>query len=166
MDAVPEIAERVPRRDDGLHIAAVVGGTCQHSAISGCCNADADCSDASSCTTDRCDTTSHTCSHTAITGCCSSDADCSTGSACNTDTCDTATGTWRDVERLESTRRRDPAIITDSPEQHTCCPMPKTSYISKYGETVHTRVNCEGLRRATSEISQKRWCKLCEPRAA
>ena len=80
-------------------------------------------------------------------------------------TFDTATGTWRDVERLQSTRQ-DQAINTDSPEQYRCCPLPTIMYVSKYGEVVHTRMNCEGLRRATSDISQRRWCKYCEPRAA
>ncbi len=59
-------------------------GTCQHTAISGCCNTAAECDDASACTVDTC--VSHACVHEPVGECCV-DADCNDQNACTDDTC-------------------------------------------------------------------------------
>jgi hypothetical protein len=57
---------------------------CQHPAVAGCCNADADCADTDLCTTNERCLVSHVCSSTPRT--------CADGNACTTDGCTPSTG--------------------------------------------------------------------------
>lgn len=57
-------------------------GTCDHSALAGCCASDADCDDGDLCTDDTCDNGVCTAAPGMDPGCCNTDADCAPADPC------------------------------------------------------------------------------------
>ncbi len=117
-------------------------GTCQGT-LACQCRKDADCADASPCTQDACDLSTHTCTHAPVAGACDDGDPCTTPDTCSDGACVPGPDTCQCHVAADCPDPGNPCMDRACSVAHTCVPTANTAACDD-GHACTTGDHCSG----------------------